>query len=176
MEKKSSITSWLNLLALARNNYSVQQRFIAPVGRLYLKPIKLILISCFISILCWLVIPPAVALTQIKLFDLSYQDCPPELAEGAVISSGSAAANCFIVTGKAENATYKTVYDADIFGRIYDANNNPVLQNRTRLGSIAEIPPGISDFELRISIPANQPTPLKLKQFKAAGFSGQVRR
>jgi hypothetical protein len=164
MKNKSSIYS------------SVQQRLIAPLATLYLKPIKVIFISCCISILCWLVSSPAIALTQIKLFDISYQDCPPELAEGAVISSGSAAANCFIVTGKAENGTYKTVYDADIFGRIYDANNDPVLQNRTRLGSIAEIPPGISDFELRISVPANQPTPLKLKQFKAAGFSGQVRK
>jgi hypothetical protein len=50
------------------------------------------------------------------------------------------------------------------------------MQNRTRLGAIAEIPPGVSDFSLRISVPANQPLPLKLKQFKAAGFSGQVRR
>ena len=50
------------------------------------------------------------------------------------------------------------------------------MQNRTRLGSIEEVPVGISDFALRISVPANQPTPLKLKQFKAAGFSGTVRR
>jgi hypothetical protein len=116
-------------------------------------------------------------LTQIRLFDISYQECPDELAKGAVTSGGSASkANCFIVNGKAENTTYKTVYDADIFGRIYDANNDPVLQNRTRLGSIPEIPPGISNFDLRISVAANQPLPLKLKQFKAAGFSGQVRR
>ena len=86
------------------------------------------------------------------------------------------AANCFIVSGKAENSSGKPVYDADIFGRIYDANNDSVMQNRTRLGSVAEIPPGVSDFELRISVPASQPTPLKLKQFKAAGFSAQVRR
>ncbi|MCG6134238.1 MAG: biotin carboxylase [Nostoc sp. LLA-1] len=142
----------------------------------YAKLTSVVLIACVITFLSWVHTPSAVALTQIKLFDLSYQDCPPELAEGAVISSGSAAANCFIVTGKAENGTYKTVYDADIFGRVYDANNNPVMQNRTRLGSIAEVPPGISDFELRISVAANQPEPLKLKQFKAAGFSGQVRR
>ena len=173
MEKRSSIT---NLLGLAKSNNSVQQRLIAPIGTLYLRQLKVIFISCLIGVCFWVFTPPAVALTQIKLFDISYKDCPPELAQGAVISSGSAAANCFIVTGKAENGTYKTVYDADIFGRIYDANNDPVLQNRTRLGSIAEIPPGISDFELRISVPANQPTPLKLKQFKAAGFSGQVRR
>ncbi|WP_193787709.1 hypothetical protein [Fortiea contorta] len=128
------------------------------------------------GVILWVSTPVAVALTQIRLFDLSYNECPPELAQGAVISSGSAAANCFIVKGKAENGTYKTVYDADIFGRIYDANNDSVMQNRTRLGSIAEVPPGVSDFELRISVPATQPTPLKLKQFKAAGFSGQVRR
>jgi len=35
---------------------------------------------------------------------------------------------------------------------------------------------GASDFELRISVAANQPTPLKLEQFKAAGFAGKVRR
>ncbi|MBW4424583.1 MAG: biotin carboxylase [Nostoc desertorum CM1-VF14] len=141
-----------------------------------LRSLTVVFISCLITFLSWVITPSAVALTQIRLFDVSYKDCPPELAQGAVISSGSAAANCFLVFGKAENGTYKTVYDADIFGRIYDANNDSVMQNRTRLGSIAEVPPGISDFELRISVPANQPTPLKLKQFKAAGFSGQVRK
>ncbi|MCC5649102.1 biotin carboxylase [Nostoc sp. XA013] len=141
-----------------------------------LRSLTVVFISCLITFLSWVITPPAVALTQIRLFDVSYKDCPPELAQGAVISSGSGAANCFLVFGKAENGTYKTVYDADIFGRIYDANNDTVMQNRTRLGSIAEVPPGISNFELRISVPANQPTPLKLKQFKAAGFSGQVRK
>lgn len=141
-----------------------------------LRSLTIVFICFFITFLSWVLTPPALALTQIRLFDISYNDCPPELAQGAVISSGSAAANCFIVIGKAENGTKKTVYDADIYGRIYDANNDSVMQNRTRLGSIAEIPPGVSDFELRISVPANQPTPLKLKQFKAAGFSAPVRK
>jgi hypothetical protein len=124
----------------------------------------------------WLT-PPALALTQVKLFDLSYHDCPPELAEGAVTSGGTAmSAHCFIITGKAQNPSNKPVVNADIFGRVYDANNDSVMQNRTRLGSVDEIPPGTSDFELRISVPANQPTPLKLEQFKAAGFTGLVRR
>jgi hypothetical protein len=103
--------------------------------------------------------------------------CSAEVGEGAVTSGGSPmAANCFIVSGKAENATNKFVYDADIFGRIYDANNDSVMQNRTRLGLIPEVPPGISNFQLRISVPKNQPEPLKLKQFKAAGFGAQVRK
>lgn len=135
-----------------------------------------VLVTCLISLIAWVTTPPALALTQIKLSDISYHECSKELSQGAVTSGTTMTANCFIVTGKAENTSGKPVYNADIFGRIYDANNDSVMQNRTRLGSIEEVPTGISDFALRISVPANQPTPLKLKQFKAAGFSGTVRR
>lgn len=139
--------------------------------------LAVVLLSSLVWVLtCWLT-PPAFALTQIRLFDISYHDCPTDLAEGTVTSGGTTmAANCFIVTGKTENKSGKPVVNADIFGRIYDANNDSVMQNRTRLGSIEEVPPGISKFELRISVPANQPQPLKLEQFKAAGFTGKVRR
>lgn len=136
-----------------------------------------VFLACLLGIITWISTPAALALTQIKLSNLSYHECSSELSQGAVTSGGSTmAANCFIVTGKAENPSNKSVYDADIFGRIYDANNNSVMENRTRLGSIAEVPPGTSNFELRISVPASQPLPLQLKQFKAAGFSAQVRR
>lgn len=139
--------------------------------------LSVVVVSCLIGLFTLLFTPPALALTQIKLYDISYHDCPPELAKGAVTSTGaSRAANCFIVTGKTQNDSNKPVYDADVFGRIYDANGDSVMQNRTRLGSINEVPPGVSDFEIRISVPASQPTPLQLKQFKAAGFSGMVRR
>ncbi len=39
----------------------------------------------------WVFTPPAVALTQIKLSDISYHECPADLAKGAVTSSGSMA-------------------------------------------------------------------------------------
>lgn len=140
-----------------------------------LRSLIIFVISCFFWLTSWVMTPSAFALTPIKLLNISYKDCPPELAQGNVTSGGSSEpANCFLVTGKAKNNSGKTVYDADVFGRIYDANNEPVLQNRTRVGSIAEIPPGVSDFEVRISVPANQPTPLNLKQFKASGFTGKV--
>ncbi|NEP08838.1 MAG: hypothetical protein F6J92_01865 [Symploca sp. SIO1A3] len=131
----------------------------------------------FLVASCWFT-PPALALTKIQLSDLSYHECPPEIAKGTVIPGGSSgrAANCFLVTGKAVNKSGKLLVNADIFGRIYDANGNPVMQNRTRLGSIEEVPPGVSDFELRITVPSSQPTPLQLKQFKASGFTGRVRR
>lgn len=118
---------------------------------------------------------PAYALTQIKLTDLAYETCPDEF--GGMVASGSIqTAKCYLITGKAVNPSGKPVVNADIFGRIYDANANPVMQNRGRLGSIPEVPPGKSDFELRISVAANQPEPLTLKQFKASGFTGRVRR
>jgi len=133
--------------------------------------------SCLFWLASWLYSPAALAVVQIAVSDISYHECPPELAEGIVSSGGgSQSANCFLVTGKAENKSNKTVVNADVFGRIYDANGNRIMQNRTRLGSIEEVPPGISDFQIRITVPASQPTPLQLKQFKASGFVGRVRR
>jgi hypothetical protein len=124
----------------------------------------------------WAIAPTALALTQIPVSDVDYHECPAEIGEGAIASGSSMTATCYIVTGITNNTSGKTVFDGDIFGRIYDANGNSVMQNRTRLGGVTEILPGKNPFEIRISVPANQPTPLELKQFKASGFSQQVRR
>ena len=135
-----------------------------------------LLVSVFVSLVTVLNASPAFALTPITLSDLSYHECPPELADGAVNPGGAVmqAANCFIVTGKAENASSRPVVDADIFGRIYDANNNPVMQNRNRLGSIPYLPIGVTEFELRISVPDKMEPPLRFDKFKASGFSANV--
>lgn len=134
-----------------------------------------IIISSLITIATWLWTSPAWASIPIQLDDINYKDCPSTLSAGAITSGSSMSASCFLITGKAKNTSGKTVYDADVYGRIYDANNNNIMQNRTRLGAIEEVPPGISDFEIRISVPENLPTPLKLKQFKSSGFSHKVR-
>ncbi|CAD5933973.1 hypothetical protein PCC9214_01477 [Planktothrix tepida] len=140
------------------------------------RTLSVIVGACFWFLITSFWTPPAWALIPIQLQDLSYKDCPPELAEGAVSSGSSQDAYCFIITGKANNTSGKVVVDADIFGRIYDATNNPVMQNRGRLGSIDTVPPGISDFEFRISIPSNLEPPLQLKQFKASGFKNRIGR
>ncbi|MEN9208286.1 MAG: hypothetical protein Q6L50_03285 [Gloeomargarita sp. GMQP_bins_120] len=120
---------------------------------------------------------PVLALTEVRLFNLQVSDCPAELAEGAVTSGGhTLPARCYWVTGQAENPTNRTVYDADVFGRVYDANGEPAIPKRGRLGTIEEIPPGISEFHLPLMVPADQPPPLQLSQFKAMGFSAKVRR
>lgn len=132
-----------------------------------------------IAIMLWLgnaiVAPPVTAMTSIELSDLSYEPCEGTEAEGSVTSGDIRPASCYTIKGKAKNITGKTVVDADVFGRIYDAYGNSTFENRGRIGTIEEVPPGVSDFAIRVSVPANQPTPLKLKNFKASGFAGKVR-
>ncbi|MBD2100588.1 FxLYD domain-containing protein [Leptolyngbya sp. FACHB-261] len=138
------------------------------------RPLVSLAVALVLVLVTWS--KPAFATVQVPLSDISYHECPAEVAAGTVSSGTSVAASCFIVTGKTTNKTGKPITNADIFGRIYDANGDSVMQNRTRLGSIDEVPPGEGTFELRITVPKNQPTPLQLKQFKAAGFVGAVRR
>ena len=137
------------------------------------------LVGLLISISLWLgssiVTPPAAAITSIELSDLSYEPCEGDEAAGSVTSGDIRPASCYTIKGQAKNISGKTVVDADVFGRIYDAYGNSTFENRGRIGTIEEIPPGTSDFEFRVSVPANQPTPLKLKNFKASGFAGRVR-
>jgi hypothetical protein len=122
------------------------------------------------------VAPEALAQTSVKLTDVVYRDCPADVAAGTVNTNNSRSASCYLVSGKANNPTGKPVYDADVFGRVFDANGDPVFQNRGRLGTVEEIPPGISDFEIRITVSSSQPTPLRLEKFKATGFGSRVRR
>lgn len=119
---------------------------------------------------------PAEAMTQLNVTAVDYRECPAEFSEGSVTSGGSSRpATCYLVVGTLNNPSNKTVYDVDVYGRIYDANGDSVMQNRTRLGEVEAVPPGDHPFEIRISVPASQPTPLQLKQFKASGFGATVR-
>jgi len=136
--------------------------------------IKIFLISLLLNIATW--VPVASAAVQIKLSDISYGSCPPEIASNMVLGGGVMSASCYLVTGTASNPKSQTVFNADVFGRVYDANGNDAMPERTRLGAIAEIPPGKSNFEITISVPAEMSEPLSLMQFKASGFTGKVRR
>ncbi len=141
-----------------------------------LQAVCITLVALGMTLLTWLQPPAAVAMTPIEIKDLAYTTCPEAIGQGMVTAGSSQEANCFLISGTAVNRSGKPVLNADIFGRIYDANENPVMQNRGRLGAIDEVPPGESPFEIRISVAANQPEPLQLRQFKASGFSGRVRR
>ncbi|MGD1866760.1 MAG: hypothetical protein ACFB0D_19585 [Phormidesmis sp.] len=128
---------------------------------------------CFFS---WA--PAAHALTQIALKDLVAEECPADAAyaENLTTSGSSMAATCYLIKGTAVNNSAKDIMDADIFGRIYDAEDNSVMKNRYRLGGIEYVPIGESEFSFRISVPSVQPAPLRLEKFKASGFASKVRR
>lgn len=140
-----------------------------------LRTFAVLLLATFLWLSSWIATPPAEAMTSIKISNLSYEPCAGDEAKGSVTSGDIRPANCFTIKGKAKNISGKTVVDADVFGRIYDADGNSTFENRGRIGTIEEVPPGTSDFEIRVSVPANQPTPLTLKNFKASGFAGKVR-
>ncbi|ABC99750.1 hypothetical protein ACVW0Q_000716 [Thermostichus sp. MS-CIW-21] len=114
----------------------------------------------------------------LQLKDLHLTPCPdtPEYTNLVTSNGNPIPARCLFIEGTVVNRSRNTVLNADVFGRLYDANGNEVLPERTRLGAIEEVPPGESPFSIRISVPVTSPLPLTMEQFKASGFSGTVRR
>jgi hypothetical protein len=60
-----------------------------------------VITGCFLWLAALGFAPPASALTPIKLSNLAYHDCPPEMAEGTVSSRSSQKAKCFLITATA---------------------------------------------------------------------------
>jgi hypothetical protein len=84
-------------------------------------------------------------------------------------------ASCYVLRGEVENQGRKPIIDTDVYARILDASGEPVLQNRTRVGSIGDVAPGSQPFALRLTVPAGTPGPFVVKNAKARGFSAPVR-
>jgi hypothetical protein len=80
-----------------------------------------------------------------------------------------------VLRGTVSNPGRKPVVDTDVFAQILDASGEPVLQNRARVGSIGDVPPGDSSFALRLAVPAGTPGPFTFSNVKARGFSSPVR-
>ncbi|MFI0402943.1 MAG: hypothetical protein ACH34U_08525 [Cyanobium sp.] len=87
----------------------------------------------------------------------------------------SVEASCYALRGEVINPTKHTVVDTDLFAMILDNSGEPVLPNRTRVGSIGDVPPGRSPFALRIAVPAGTPGPFRVGLVKARGFNSPVR-
>ena len=118
---------------------------------------------------------PAADALDLALSDVVIKPCgtddpgsQPELARPM-------GASCYVLTGDVTNAGRRTVVDTDVYARILDASGEPVLQNRTRVGSIGDVDPGTQPFALRLAIPAGTPGPFDVRNFKARGFTAQVR-
>lgn len=87
----------------------------------------------------------------------------------------TAGASCYVLSGEVKNPGRKAVFDTDVYARILDASGEPVLQNRTRVGSIGDVQTGEHPFALRLAVPAGTPGPLEVANPRARGFSAPVR-
>jgi hypothetical protein len=141
-----------------------------------LKTFQVTALSLLLCLCTFALSAPVWANVQIKLTNVVYERCTGDAGKNMVLGGGIMSARCYMIKGEANNSSGKVVYNADVFGRIYDANGNDAMPERARLGAVEQIPAGKSDFEIMVAIPAEQPEPLELKQFKASGFAGKVRR
>ncbi|MCH9713867.1 MAG: hypothetical protein K0U63_04880 [Cyanobacteria bacterium] len=125
---------------------------------------------------CLLLGAPGAALAaELKVSEVSLEPCPAQDVAAQPDLRGAVGALCYALRGSVENPGRNTVVDTDVYARILDASGEPVLQNRTRVGSIGDVPPGRSSFALRLAVPAGTPGPLGFSSVKARGFKAPVR-
>ena len=137
------------------------------------------LVSCLGVLLVALMVLVGVAqpgwATDLSVRQVVLEPCPPEDVGAQPELRRPTGASCYALRGVVTNPSRKPVVDTDVFALIVDSSGEPVLQNRTRVGSIGDVPPGESDFALRLSVPAGTPGPISFKTVKARGFKAPVR-
>jgi hypothetical protein len=135
--------------------------------------IRLVLASLVAALL--LLAPPSAWAADLQVSEVSLEPCPTEDVGAQPELRRPAGASCYALRGTVLNLGRKPVVDTDVFALIVDSSGEPVLQNRTRVGSIGDVPPGSSSFALRLAVPAGTPGPLSFRNVKARGFSAPVR-
>ena len=123
-------------------------------------------------LLAW---PGAAGAAELRVSEVILEPCPSSDVAAQPDGNRSSSAGCYALRGTVENPGRQMVVDTDVYARILDASGEPVLQNRTRIGSIGDVPPGRSPFALRLAVPAGTPGPLGVTSVKARGFSAPVR-
>ena len=127
----------------------------------------------------WLVL--AVAWVQpawaasLSVSEVSLEPCPSADIGAQPQLRRPSGASCYVLRGTVTNPGRKPVVDTDVVAQILDASGEPVLQNRSRVGSIGDVAPGDSAFALRLAVPAGTPGPFTFSNVKARGFAAPVR-
>ena len=122
-----------------------------------------------------LLLPPPAWAADLSVAEVQLAPCPSSDAAAQSALKRPTGAGCWALSGVVTNPGSRPVVDTDVFALILDASGEPVLQNRTRVGSIGDVPPGRSDFALRLAVPMGTPGPLQFRNVKARGFSAPVR-
>jgi hypothetical protein len=96
---------------------------------------------------------------------------------GVSFSGASTAAACIEVKSTATNPSKRMLYSADVFGRLYDATGESMLDasENARIAYIDELAPGTSEVSFVLRVPAGQfdKGPAEFKNFKASAFEGK---
>ncbi len=132
------------------------------------------LLALWLVLLVGLGLPAATMAAELKVEQVTLAPCPASDA-GSQAQSRSSVASCYALRGEVINPGKAPVVDTDVFAVILDSSGEPVLPNRTRVGSIGDVAPGRSPFALRLSVPAGTPGPFRVGQVKARGFRAPVR-
>lgn len=121
----------------------------------------------------WVV--PAAWAAELPLSDVTLEPCADDDPGNQPDFKRPMGASCYVLSGRVNNPGSRALVDTDVYARILDASGEPVLQNRTRVGSIGDIDPGLQPFALRISVPAGTPGPFEVRNPRARGFNAPVR-
>ena len=151
-----------------------------------LNPVQAMIQRSLISLLiamCLLISTPVLA-AELRLSDVALAPCDasdpgaqPGQAQGNTRNNITSpeGASCYVLSGTVENPSKRSVVDTDVYARILDRSGEPVLQNRTRVGSIGDVDPGPHPFALRLAVPKGTPGPFDVKNPRARGFNAPVR-
>ena len=103
--------------------------------------------------LCVVLLDPApAAAADLRVAEVRIEACPAGDAGRQPELRRSSGAVCYVLRGVVTNPTRRPIVDTDVYARILDASGEPVLPNRTRVGSLGDVQPGSSDFALRLAI------------------------
>lgn len=138
-------------------------------------PLIRLLARLSLVLLVLVVAPALVGATDLTVSEVVLEPCPADDPATQPTQPRPSGATCWALRGIVVNPGAKPVVDTDVFGLILDASGEPVLPNRTRVGSIGDVPPGRSIFALRLAVPAGTPGPLVSRSVKARGFRAPVR-
>ena len=133
------------------------------------------LCSCFLALLLSAVLVLPAQAAELRLAEVQLTPCAEEDPGRQPDFSRPLGASCYVLSGNVDNPGRQPVVDTDVFARILDASGEPVLQNRTRVGSIGDVAPGVHAFALRLAVPAGTPGPFDVKNARARGFNAPVR-
>ena len=135
--------------------------------------LRRLFLAVLASALLWVAAPANAA--ELQLSHVTLEPCSAADPGNQPDFRRPMGASCYVLSGDVENPGSRAIVDTDVYARILDASGEPVLQNRTRVGSIGDVEPGSQSFALRISVPAGTPGPFDVRNPQARGFNAPVR-